>query len=126
MALTWLWTRGKTKKARVALEAPADEAATTKDVARLCVHRFSYLNRSRTEKEIETMSYHPNLAADDAVVFPILTDSELAVLEALGTRRSVVDGDYLYREGDLTYDFYVILSGAIEVAIHSDGEEWII
>jgi thioredoxin reductase (NADPH) len=72
------------------------------------------------------MSYHPYLAADDAVVFPILTDSELAVLEALGTRRSVAVGEYLYREGDLTYDFYVILSGAIEVAINSDGEEWII
>jgi hypothetical protein len=55
----------------------------------------------RTEKEIETMNYHPNLAADDAVVFPILTDSELAVLEALGTRRPVAAGEYLYREGTL-------------------------
>jgi thioredoxin reductase (NADPH) len=72
------------------------------------------------------MSYHTYLAADDAVIFPTLTDSELAVLEALGTRRSVAVGEYLYREGDLTYDFYVILSGAIEVAVYSDGEEWII
>jgi len=69
------------------------------------------------------MSYHPYLAADDAVVFPILTDSELAVLKALGTRQSVAEGDYLYREGDPTYDFYVILSGVVEVVVHSDGEE---
>ena len=69
---------------------------------------------------------HPYLAADDAVVFPTLADSELAVLEALGTRRPVAVGDYLYREGDTTYDFYVILSGAVEVVVHSDGEERII
>jgi hypothetical protein len=35
----------------------------------------------RTEKEIETMSYHTYLAADDAVIFPTPADSELAVLE---------------------------------------------
>jgi thioredoxin reductase (NADPH) len=79
-----------------------------------------------TEKEIEAVNNHPYLAADDAVVFPTLSDSELAVLEALGNRRPVAVGEYLFREGDPTYDFYVILSGAIEVAIHSDGEEWII
>ena len=64
--------------------------------------------------------------ADDAVAFPTLDDSELAVLEALGTRRSVVVGEYLYREGDATYDFYVILSGAAEIVVRSDGEERII
>ncbi len=63
---------------------------------------------------------------DDAVAFPTLDDSELAVLEALGTRRSVAVGEYLYREGDITYDFYVILSGAVEVVVHADGEERII
>ena len=64
--------------------------------------------------------------ANDAVVFPILTDSELAVLAALGTRRPVAVGEYLYQAGDITYDFYVILSGAVEVVVHSDGEERII
>src|SRR5215472_5167387 len=79
-----------------------------------------------TEKEIEAVNYRPYLAADDAVVFPTLADSELAILEALGTRRPVAVGEYLYREGDPTYDFYVILSGAVEVVIHSDDEERII
>ncbi len=72
------------------------------------------------------MSYRPYLAANDAVALPTLADSELAVLETLGTRRSVTVGEYLYREGDTTYDFYVILSGAVEIVVSSDGEERII
>src|SRR5260370_4059408 len=64
--------------------------------------------------------------ADDGVAFPTLDDSELAVLEALGTRRSVAVGEYLYREGDTTYDFYVILSGATEIVVRSESEERII
>src|SRR5256886_10914213 len=64
--------------------------------------------------------------ADDAVAFPTLDDSELAVLEALGSRRSVAVGEYLYREGDTTYDFYVILSGAAEIVVRSESEERII
>ncbi|TMD74165.1 MAG: cyclic nucleotide-binding domain-containing protein [Chloroflexi bacterium] len=64
--------------------------------------------------------------ADDVVAFPTLDDSELAVLQALGSRRSVAVGEYLYREGDATYDFYVILSGAAEIVVRSDGEERII
>ena len=64
--------------------------------------------------------------ADDAVAFPTLDDSELAVLEALGSRRSVAVGEYLYREGDTTYDFYVILSGAAEIVVRSQSEERII
>src|SRR5207245_6667555 len=78
-----------------------------------------------TVKEVEAVTYRPSLA-DDAVAFPTLDNSELAVLEALGTRRSVAVGEYLYREGDATYDFYVILSGAAEIAVRSDGEERIV
>src|SRR5260370_25658389 len=64
--------------------------------------------------------------ADDVVAFPTLDDSELAVLEALGTRRSGAVGEYLYGEGDATYDFYVILSGAAEIVVRSDSEERIV
>jgi thioredoxin reductase (NADPH) len=63
--------------------------------------------------------------ADDAA-FPTLDDAQLAALDALGTRRSVAAGEYLYREGDATYDFYVIVSGAVDVVIHTDGEERLI
>jgi thioredoxin reductase (NADPH) len=80
----------------------------------------------RKEKEIETMSDYLYPEANDAVVFPTLADSELAVLAALGTRRAMTVGEYLYREGDIAYDFYVILSGTVEIIIPSDGEEQVI
>ena len=38
------------------------------------------------------MNDRPYAAADDAIAFPTLADSELAVLEALGTRRPVAAG----------------------------------
>lgn len=71
------------------------------------------------------MSTHPYLI-DDAVAFPILDDSDLAMLGELGTRRLVAAGEHLYQEGDITYDFYVILTGTVEIVVRSDGEERII
>jgi thioredoxin reductase (NADPH) len=61
--------------------------------------------------------------ADSAVAFPTLDDSELSVLEGLGPRQQVAVGEYLYREGDPSYDFYVVLSGAVEITVGSDGED---
>ena len=58
--------------------------------------------------------------ADDAIAFPTLTDADMAVMDELGTRRPIAVGDYLFREGDVTYDFYVVVSGAIEV-LADDG-----
>ena len=63
---------------------------------------------------------------DDATTFPTLDESELAVLDALGSRRPVPVGEYLFREGDATYDFYVILSGAVDILVRSEGEERVI
>ena len=60
---------------------------------------------------------------DDEVAFPTLDASEIAAIDALGKRRSVSAGEYLYREGDARYDFYVVLSGAVEIVVQSDGEE---
>lgn len=57
---------------------------------------------------------------DDTVVFPTLDDSELAALDTLGTRLLVTVSEYLHREGDATYDFYVILSGAVEIVVRSE------
>jgi thioredoxin reductase (NADPH) len=62
---------------------------------------------------------------DDAA-FSTLDDAQVAALSALGTRRSVAAGEYLYREGDATYDFFVIVSGAVDIVIHADGEERVI
>ena len=54
---------------------------------------------------------------------PTLDDRQLAALDALGTRRPVAVGEYLYREGDAAYDFFVVVSGAVEIVLHADGEE---
>jgi thioredoxin reductase (NADPH) len=60
---------------------------------------------------------------DDPVAFPTLDDAEIAVLDALGTRRSVDAGEYLYQEGDAAYEFFVVLSGVAEILTRTDGEE---
>ena len=57
------------------------------------------------------------VAMIDAAAFPTLDDSEIAAIEALGSRRSVAAGEYLYREGDAKYDFYVVASGAVEIVL---------
>jgi CRP-like cAMP-binding protein len=63
---------------------------------------------------------------EDPVAFTALDDSQLAALEEIGSRRATSVGEYLYREGDPTYDFHVILSGEVEVVIGVDGENRII
>jgi thioredoxin reductase (NADPH) len=63
---------------------------------------------------------------DDAQAFPTLDDADLAVFDALGTRRSIAVGEYLYRQGDATYDFFVVVSGAVDILVESDGEERLI
>ena len=63
---------------------------------------------------------------DDPAAFPTLDGNQLATLDALGTRRSVAPGEYLYREGDATYDFFVVVSGAVDIVLHADGEERVI
>ncbi|MGY1682326.1 Na+/H+ antiporter NhaA [Geodermatophilus sp. SYSU D01176] len=47
--------------------------------------------------------------------FPQLTDAQVALVERFGTRRRVVPGDTLFREGDPGYDFHVVLSGRVAV-----------
>jgi thioredoxin reductase (NADPH) len=61
--------------------------------------------------------------ADEAVAFPTLDASEIAAIDALGKRRSVSAGEFLYREGDARYDFFVVVSGAVEIVVQADGEE---
>ena len=64
--------------------------------------------------------------ADDAVAFPTLTDADMAVMDKLGTRRPMAAGEYLYREGDPTYDFMVVVSGAVDMVVSGNGEEEIV
>lgn len=54
---------------------------------------------------------------------PVLDREQLALLANFGQRRRVEPGDILYREGDATYDFYVVLGGRVEIVGNYDGEE---
>lgn len=72
------------------------------------------------------MAIYASWMADDPVAFPKLDNSELAALGGCGARRSVAAGEFLYHEGAATHDFYVIVAGAVEVVVGTDGEERII
>ena len=61
--------------------------------------------------------------ADDTEAFLELNDAELAALTPVGDRRVVSAGQYLYREGDPAYDFYVVLAGVVEIVVTADGAE---
>ena len=51
---------------------------------------------------------------------PILTDAQTERLRRAGHERAVADGDILFREGDPSYDFFVVLDG--EVKVYEDVE----
>jgi thioredoxin reductase (NADPH) len=54
--------------------------------------------------------------------FPTLDPGAIAFLESVGERRTVSVGEYLYREGDDTYDFFVVLSGLVDIILSDDGD----
>ena len=64
--------------------------------------------------------------AAETDAFLQLSDAELAALGQIGVRRAVAAGEYLYREGDPSYDFYVVLAGAVEIVVNSEGKERVI
>ncbi len=56
------------------------------------------------------------------VAFPTLDDVHVATLAKFGTRRSLHDGELLFKAGDREYKFFVVESGAVEIVEHSSGE----
>jgi len=54
---------------------------------------------------------------------PVLDPSEVAIFEAVGTRRRAAAGDYLYHEGDPHYDFWIVLSGAVDVVVDDADDQ---
>jgi thioredoxin reductase (NADPH) len=55
-----------------------------------------------------------------------LDAADIALFRDLGTDRQVSEGEYLYREGDLTYDFYVVVSAEIDIVVAVDGDERVV
>ena len=54
---------------------------------------------------------------------PVLDAEQMAQLAGFGERRRVEPGDVLYAEGDPTYDFFVVISGAVDIVTTYDGQE---
>ena len=46
---------------------------------------------------------------------PVLTDEQIGRLRRAGRERSVTEGEILFREGDPSYDFFVVLDGEVKV-----------
>src|SRR3979411_3466410 len=64
--------------------------------------------------------------------FPRRSEEQIAALAEHGQRRPVRQGDVLFREGDESYDFFVVLSGKVavvegigadehQIAVHGPG-----
>jgi thioredoxin reductase (NADPH) len=60
---------------------------------------------------------------DEAVALPTLDAADLALIAELGVRRQVEVGEYLFREGDATYDFFVLVSAEVDIVLSVDGGE---
>ena len=58
--------------------------------------------------------------------FPTLDATDVALIAELGARRRVSEGEYLYREGDVTYDFFVLVSAEVDIVVTVDGGEKLI
>jgi thioredoxin reductase (NADPH) len=63
---------------------------------------------------------------DSDAAFPTLEAADLALLEPLGARRSVNAGEYLFHQGDQTFNFFVVLSGAVDIVVHAGGPEHVL
>ena len=61
--------------------------------------------------------------ADEAETHPTLDPKEMALVAELGSPRQVREGEYLYREGDVTYDFFVLVSAEVDIVVTVDGGE---
>ena len=63
---------------------------------------------------------------DEEQATPTLDATDVELVAELGERRLVRAGEYLYREGDVTYDFFVLTSAEVDIVVTVDGGERII
>ncbi|MGO8877216.1 MAG: FAD-dependent oxidoreductase [Acidimicrobiales bacterium] len=64
--------------------------------------------------------------ADEQEAAPTLDAGDMALVAQLGTRRQVQEGDYLYQEGDVSYDFFVLVSAEVDIVVALDDGESVI
>lgn len=70
------------------------------------------------------MESHTSDRNDDAGA--ILSESALAELAPFGEERVVAIGDVLFRVGDPSYDFFVVLEGEVEITRPHDGADVVV
>ncbi len=63
---------------------------------------------------------------DETEASPTLEPADVALAAELGDRRRVAEGEFLYREGDVTYDFFVLISAEVDIVVEVDGAEDVI
>ncbi len=63
---------------------------------------------------------------DETAAIPTLDAADVALIAQLGIRRQVDIGEYLFREGDVTYDFFVMVSAEVDIVVNVDGGENVI
>jgi thioredoxin reductase (NADPH) len=63
---------------------------------------------------------------DEEEATATLDATDMALVAQLGVRRQVREGEYLFREGDVTYDFFVLVSAEVEIVVAVDGAERVI
>ncbi len=76
-------------------------------------------------QEPDTRQPSPDAASSDAreVLFPKLSDKQIAQLKEFGNQRGFADGETLFSAGDKGFGFFVVLEGAIRVVERSGEEE---
>jgi len=57
--------------------------------------------------------------ADEDEATPTLDAGRHGVGHRAGTRRQVQEGEYLYKAGDIHYDFFVLASAAVDIVVGS-------
>jgi thioredoxin reductase (NADPH) len=62
----------------------------------------------------------------ESIAFPKLDDRQLALLEPLGQRRTLRQGEFAFKAGQRDFGMTVILSGGLEVFETRDGREQIL
>src|SRR4051794_29493161 len=62
----------------------------------------------------------------EAIAFPKITDEQLALLEPLGTRRTLRRGDLVYKAGQREFPLTITLEGELEAFETRDGAELIL
>ncbi|KJK59305.1 FAD-dependent oxidoreductase [Saccharothrix sp. ST-888] len=70
-----------------------------------------------------TTAQTPVPTPDPYGAFPRLTDDQMAVLRTCGQRRPVGAGELLFREGELSEEFFVVLRGSVAVVEGYGGPE---